>query len=303
MSNEHRLGPPHIHHDWDGVGRRRSGFVRTTSSTSTCRSPARARSRRRRPSTRSCGTSTRSTTWPGPSSSREPRPATRSRSRFWRSLPARGGGRPSCPSSVCSPTTSRAVPEGLRPARRSGGDRRPWGRGAARSLPRDDGRCHGRAGAAFPLPSPQGRRKRRLSPSRRRLDALAADLVRGSALLVWRRAWGAGRRRGVRQRSNARWRRRCGSGSTSARSPARRSASHAPSGIRPALRDDGHRLRPDGGCEDRRPQHDRVARRGAGPDARRRLCALQPGGRPRIHEIVDAGVWNVGMVMPLSVFG
>ena len=31
------------------------------------------------------------------------------------------------------------------------------------------------------------------------------------------------------------------------------------------------------------------------------LCSL--AGDLRIHEIVDAGVWNVGMVMPLSVFG
>lgn len=30
------------------------------------------------------------------------------------------------------------------------------------------------------------------------------------------------------------------------------------------------------------------------------LCSL--AGDLRIHEIVDAGVWNVGMVMPLSVF-
>ena len=31
------------------------------------------------------------------------------------------------------------------------------------------------------------------------------------------------------------------------------------------------------------------------------LCSL--AGDLRIHEIVDAGVWNVGMTMPLSVFG
>ena len=30
------------------------------------------------------------------------------------------------------------------------------------------------------------------------------------------------------------------------------------------------------------------------------LCSL--AGDLRIHEIVDAGVWNVGMVLPLSVF-
>ena len=30
------------------------------------------------------------------------------------------------------------------------------------------------------------------------------------------------------------------------------------------------------------------------------LCSL--AGDLRIHEIVDAGVWNVGMTMPLSVF-
>ena len=30
------------------------------------------------------------------------------------------------------------------------------------------------------------------------------------------------------------------------------------------------------------------------------LCSL--AGDLRIHEIVDAGVWNVGMTMPLGVF-
>jgi acetamidase/formamidase len=30
------------------------------------------------------------------------------------------------------------------------------------------------------------------------------------------------------------------------------------------------------------------------------LCSL--AGDLRIHEIVDAGVWNVGMTLPLSVF-
>jgi acetamidase/formamidase len=30
------------------------------------------------------------------------------------------------------------------------------------------------------------------------------------------------------------------------------------------------------------------------------LCSL--AGDLRIHEIVDAGVWNVGMAMPLDVF-
>jgi acetamidase/formamidase len=30
------------------------------------------------------------------------------------------------------------------------------------------------------------------------------------------------------------------------------------------------------------------------------LCSL--AGDLRIHEIVDAGVWNVGMAMPLAVF-
>jgi acetamidase/formamidase len=30
------------------------------------------------------------------------------------------------------------------------------------------------------------------------------------------------------------------------------------------------------------------------------LCSL--AGDLRIHEIVDAGVWNVGTVLPLSVF-
>jgi acetamidase/formamidase len=35
--------------------------------------------------------------------------------------------------------------------------------------------------------------------------------------------------------------------------------------------------------------------------ARGSLCSL--AGDLRIHEIVDAGVWNVGMAMPLDVFG
>ena len=43
-----------------------------------------------------------------------------------------------------------------------------------------------------------------------------------------------------------------------------------------------------------------VAEHGLGREDAYVLCSL--AGDLRIHEIVDAGVWNVGMLMPLSVF-
>ena len=179
-----------------------------------------------RRSTRSCGTSTRSTTWPGPSSSREPRPGDTLEVEVLALTPGDVGlDGVHRRRSGCCRTTSPIRCSRSSTSATAGGDRRPGRRGADRSLPRDDGCCARRRGVAFPRSRPTRAAATSTVAISSRLDALAADLVRGRALLVRRRARGSGRRRGVRQRdrmrdgSDARF--RC----TSARSLPRRSAS------------------------------------------------------------------------------
>ena len=87
---------------------------------------------------------------------------------------------------------------------RHGRDARPGRRGSAPAVSRHDGRAHRRARPLRALPAAQGRRQRRLPPLDRRLDALAAGLVRGRALLVRGSARGTGRRRGLRDRDRVR---------------------------------------------------------------------------------------------------
>ena len=59
-------------------------------------------------------------------------------------------------------------------------------------------------GPISPFPPHRGRRERRLQAPGRRLDVVAADLVRGCALLLRGCPCGAGRRRGLRQRHRVR---------------------------------------------------------------------------------------------------
>ena len=95
-------------------------------------------------------------------------------------------------------------PEGLRPAERVDRDRRTRGRRTARSVPRHDGRTDRGARGALSVSAPPRRGKRGLPPPRRRLHALAPRLVRGGALLLWRRARRSGRRGGLRERDRVR---------------------------------------------------------------------------------------------------
>ena len=73
---------------------------------------------------------------------------------------------------------------------------------------------------------------------------------------------------------------------------------------RPAVRrarHDGDRARLMEGARIAVVGHDRLARRRARPHARGRLVLCSLAGDLKIHEIVDAGVFNVGMAMPLDV--
>jgi acetamidase/formamidase len=61
---------------------------------------------------------------------------------------------------------------------------------------------------------------------------------------------------------------------------------------------DGDRRRPHVRCAEGRARDGRVYRRGA----RDAYVLASVAGDLHIHEIVDAGVWNVGMTLPLNVF-
>ncbi len=136
----------------------------------------------------------------------------------------------------------------------SHGDGRPGRRGAS-SIPSSArwGCRTEEPGQHSPFPPHRGRRQRRLSPPRRRLDALAPGLVRRGALLLRRRARGTGRRRGVRQRDRVRHAGLAAVRAEQAIDPRPvASASRARSGRPgPSSRHDGHRRRPHGGA--RRP--------------------------------------------------
>ena len=243
-----------------GAASLRSSFAPATSSTSSSRWRASARSSRPRTSRTWCGTSRRSTTSAGPIFVEGASPGRHARGRDPRAQPrAVGLGDDHPRARPPGRGLSRAVPQDLRPPGPIGRDRGSGRRGCRSAVPRDDGGAHRRARPLRALPAAPRRRQRRLPPPDRRIDALVAGLVRGGALLVRRSARGAGRRRGLRDRDRV----RDGgdaplqpgrSGDRRARVP--RAAHRRRSGALP--RDDGDRSRSDGGRASRGPEHDRA---------------------------------------------
>ena len=180
MSREHTVDASQIHHDWDASREPAlDDRVRATSSTSTCRSRARGRSTRPRRSTTWSGTSTRSTTSPARSTSRAP-PRRHARGRDPRARrPGRWGWTTIIPElGLLAGRLPRAVPEDLRPQGPDDGDCRPGRRGSDRSPSSARWACPPTSRARLARSPAQGRRQRRLPPPHRRLDAVAADLVR-----------------------------------------------------------------------------------------------------------------------------